>query len=297
MKAQRDKQDKVTRLKEARTVFVQTLGLNLLVSFSKLGIGISTNTLSMTADGFHSLLDASSNILGIIGLTISSKPADEGHPYGHRKFEALAAIGISFLMFLACFEVLSEAVKRVMSQGSAPETTPVSYVVMVACIIINVLVSRYESKKGAELHSRLLEADSKHTLSDVFVSIGVIASLLAVNFKFYFVDVVASLLIVLVIFKAGYEIIQAHLGILVDAVALEPEEVETLVLKVPGVISCHKIRSRGLEDHVFIDLHVQVSGHISVEEGHKIAYQVEELLMKEISGVEDVMVHIEEDRS
>lgn len=297
MKAERDKQDKVTRLKEARTVFVQTLGLNLLVSFSKLGIGISTNTLSMTADGFHSLLDASSNVLGIIGLTISSKPADEGHPYGHRKFEALAAIGISFLMFLACFEVLSEAVKRVMSQGSAPETTPVSYVVMVACIIINVLVSRYESKKGAELHSRLLEADSKHTLSDVFVSIGVIVSLLAVNFRFYFVDVVASLLIVLVIFKAGYEIIQAHFGILVDAVALEPEEVATLVLKVPGVISCHKIRSRGLEDHVFIDLHVQVSGHISVEEGHKIAYQVEELLMKEISGVEDVMVHIEEDRS
>ncbi|MBI1270213.1 cation diffusion facilitator family transporter [bacterium] len=297
MKADRDKQDKVTRLKEARTVFVQTLGLNLLVSFSKLGIGISTNTLSMTADGFHSLLDASSNILGITGLTISSKPADEGHPYGHRKFEALAAIGISFLMFFACFEVLSEAVKRVMSQGSAPETTPLSYVVMVACIIINVLVSRYESKKGAELHSRLLEADSKHTISDVFVSIGVLVSLLAVNLEFYFVDVVASLLIVLVIFKAGYEIIQAHLGILVDAVALEPEEVETLVLKVPGVISCHKIRSRGLEDHVFIDLHVQVSGNISVEEGHKIAYQVEELLMKEISGVEDVMVHIEEDRS
>ncbi|MEZ4487007.1 MAG: cation diffusion facilitator family transporter [Cyanobacteriota/Melainabacteria group bacterium] len=297
MKEEKEKQDKVTRLKEARTVFVQTLGLNLLVSFSKLGIGISTSTLSMIADGFHSLLDASSNILGIIGLTISSKPADEGHPYGHRKFEALAAIGISFLMFFACFEVISEVVKRIMSQGGAPETTPASYLVMVATIIINILVSRYESKKGAELHSRLLEADSKHTLSDVFVSIGVIVSLLAVNFKFYFVDVVASLLIVLVIFKAGYEIIQAHLGILVDAAALEPEEVKKLVLKVPGVLDCHKIRSRGLDDHIFIDLHVQVRGHITVEEGHKIAYQVEDLLMKEIGGVEDVMVHIEEDRS
>lgn len=297
MKEEKEKQDKVTRLKEARTVFVQTLGLNLLVSFSKLGIGISTSTLSMIADGFHSLLDASSNILGIIGLTISSKPADEGHPYGHRKFEALAAIGISFLMFFACFEVISEVVKRIMSQGGAPETTPASYLVMVATIIINILVSRYESKKGAELHSRLLEADSKHTLSDVFVSIGVIVSLLAVNFKFYFVDVVASLLIILVIFKAGYEIIQAHLGILVDAAALEPEEVKKLVLKVPGVLDCHKIRSRGLDDHIFIDLHVQVRGHITVEEGHKIAYQVEDLLMKEIGGVEDVMVHIEEDRS
>lgn len=297
MKEEKEKQDKVTRLKEARTVFVQTLGLNLLVSFSKLGIGVSTSTLSMIADGFHSLLDASSNILGIIGLTISSKPADEGHPYGHRKFEALAAIGISFLMFFACFEVISEVVKRIMSQGGAPETTPVSYLVMVATIIINILVSRYESKKGAELHSRLLEADSKHTLSDVFVSIGVIVSLLAVNFKFYFADVVASLLIVLFIFKAGYEIIQAHLGILVDAAALDPEEVKKLVLKVPGVLDCHKIRSRGLDDHIFIDLHVQVRGHITVEEGHKIAYQVEDLLMKEMGGVEDVMVHIEEDRS
>ena len=297
MKEEKEKQDKVTRLKEARTVFVQTLGLNLLVSFSKLGIGISTSTLSMIADGFHSLLDASSNILGIIGLTISSKPADEGHPYGHRKFEALAAIGISFLMFFACVEVISDVVKSIMSQGGAPESTPASYLVMVATIIINILVSRYESKKGAELHSRLLEADSKHTLSDVFVSIGVIVSLLAVNFKFYFVDVVASLLIVLVIFKAGYEIIQAHLGILVDAAALEPEEVKKLVLKVPGVLDCHKIRSRGLDDHIFIDLHVQVRGHITVEEGHKIAYQVEDLLMKEIGGVEDVMVHIEEDRS
>lgn len=286
---------RIKRLKDARTVFIQTLGMNLLVSFSKLSIGALTNSLSMIADGFHSLLDASSNILGIIGLSISAKPADEGHPYGHRKFEALAAIGISFLMFFACFEVISEVLNRFMHAAESPKVTTVSYVVMVASIIISVLVSRYETKKSQELNSKLLEADSKHTMSDVFVSIGVILSLIAVQLEFYLVDIVASLLIVLLIFKAGYEIIEAHLGILVDAVVLKPQLVKPVVLAVPGVMGCHKIRSRGLEDHIFIDLHVQVKGHLSVEEGHKIAYRVEDALMKEFSGVVDVVVHIEEE--
>ncbi|MBZ0188519.1 MAG: cation transporter, partial [Candidatus Obscuribacterales bacterium] len=100
---------RLDNLRQARGVFWQTLWLNLLVSTSKLICGFYTNTLSMVADGFHSLLDASSNVLGIVGLTISLAPPDEGHPYGHRKFEALAAIGISFLMFLAGSEVLKEA--------------------------------------------------------------------------------------------------------------------------------------------------------------------------------------------
>lgn len=282
-------------MKEARTVFVKTLGMNLLVSLSKLSIGLMTNSLSMIADGFHSLLDASSNVLGIIGLSIAVKPADEGHPYGHRKFEALAAIGISFLMFFACFEVISEAVDRITYQADNPQVSLVSYVVMVSSIIISILVSRYETQKSKELSSKLLEADSKHTMSDVFVSVGVILSLVAVQFEFYAVDVIASLLIVLIIFKAGYEIIEAHLGILVDAVVLDPHNVKPIVLTVPGVMGCHKIRSRGLEDHIFIDLHVQVKGHLSVEEGHKIAYQVEDALMAEFPGVVDVVVHIEEE--
>lgn len=287
--------EKIEKLKQARTVFVQTLGLNLLVSVSKLGVGLMTNTLSMIADGFHSMLDASSNVLGIVGLTISVKPADEGHPYGHRKFEALAAIGISFLMFFACFEVISEVASRILQKSTIPTVTPVSYLVMIATMIINILVSRYESKKSNELNSRLLEADSKHTMSDVFVSLGVILSLVAVQFHLYSIDIIASLLIVVLIFKAGYEVIKAHLGILVDAVVLNPLTIKEIVLAVPGVLGCHKVRSRGLEDHIFIDLHIQVKGHLSVEEGHKISYQVEESLMSQIEGVVDVVVHIEEE--
>jgi len=282
-------------LRRARTVFWQTLFLNLIVSASKLVCGFQTGILSMVADGFHSLMDASSNIVGILGLTIAIEPADRGHPYGHRKFEALAAIGISFLMFLAGSEVVKEVFNRITSPESATlRVEPISYAIMIASIIISILVSRYERNKAQSLGSNLLAADAQHTMSDVYASLGVIAALLAAQMKISAIDLVASVVIVLAIFKAGYGIITANMGILVDAVAVDESEVESIVCQVEGVISCHKVRSRGMKDHVFLDLHVQVPGHISVEEGHQIAYAVEERLKERLDGVMDVVVHIED---
>src|SRR4029453_1498797 len=210
-------------LRKARHVFVLTLGLNLVVALCKLVMGFLSGTLAMMADGFHSLLHASSNVIGILGLSIAIKPPDAGHPYGHRKFEAVASIIISFFMFLASFEVLSEALRRILSKAPhLPEVGPASYLIMIATLAINLFVSRYEAKKGRELRSPLLLADSKHTLSDIYVSLAVIATLVAVQLKFPLFDLLASLAIVIVIFRAGFGIIMAHLGTLVDAAILDP---------------------------------------------------------------------------
>jgi len=293
--AQTTKRDKrLSEMKETRLVFIQTLGLNLLVAIGKLVCGFLSSTLSMIADGFHSLLDASSNIVGIIALSIAMKPADSGHPYGHKKFEALAAMIISFILFGACLHILSEVTDRIMFGGTIPTAGLSSYIVMLITIIVNIFVTLYERKKADSLKSELLRADSYHTLSDVFVSFSVIAAILAAQFKLYWVDVASSLLITVVIFKAGYEIISHHVGSLVDAAPLEEEYIREIVLTVPHVASCHKIRSRGMPDHVFVDLHVQVAGNLTVEEGHRIASQVEEALKHKSQCIVDVMVHIEE---
>lgn len=286
---------RLDELKGARTVFIQTLFLNLLVAVSKLVCGFLTNTLSMVADGFHSMLDSLSNVIGICGITISLKPPDEGHPYGHQKFEALAAIAISFMMFLACTHVLSDVIERLTSKSeSVPDVTVISYVVMGLSLAINVLVTWYERKKSRELQSTLLEADAAHTLSDVFVSLGVVVALIAAQFNFYMVDILASIFIIFAIFKAGYEIVKTHIGSLVDAAMLDKSEVESIVLSVPKVVSCHKIRTRGMKDHIFLDLHVQVPGELNVIESHKIATAVEEKLKSHSYGIVDVVVHIEE---
>ena len=123
---------------------------------------------------------------------------------------------------------------------------------------------------------------------------GVVIALVAAQFQIYFVDVIASMIIVAFIFKAGYEIVSAQFGVLVDAAVLDPKEIEELVLEVPKVVSCHKIRTRGHQDHVFLDLHVQVPETLTVKEGHVVAYQVEESLKSHSCGIVDVVVHIEE---
>lgn len=288
---------RVKSLKAARIVFIQALSLNLLVALSKLLWGFFSHTLSMVADGFHSLLDASANVMSILGLSMSVDPPDEGHPYGHRKFEALAAIGISFFMFLASFQVLSEIISRLLNHNAhAPQVNGLSYIIMGITLVINVWLTRYEHKKGKQLQSALLLADSQHTLSDLYTTLAVFVSLIAIQLHFPLLDILASLVIMALIFKAGFEIILTHWGALVDAAALDPQEIEQLVLSVSGVTGCHKIRSRGMQDHIFIDLHIQVPGYLTIEQAHQISYLVEEKLLNSDKGIIDVLVHVEEEQ-
>lgn len=289
-------QQRQDNIAKARQVFWITLGFNLLVAGSKLVWGFLTGALTMVADGFHSLMDASSNVIGIIALNISSQPPDQEHPYGHRKFEAMAAIGISFFMFAASLEVLSEAIQRLlMKDKEIPEVTIASYAIMLASMLINFGVAKYEKFKAKELGSSLLHADSEHTMSDLYVSITVLVALVAVQLKFPILDSIGSLIIVVAIFRAGYEIISEHLGILVDAATADPKKIEELVLSVPEVKGCHKIRSRGMDDHIFVDLHIQVDSNMTVAQAHEVSYKVEEVLENSGLGIADVLVHVEEE--
>jgi cation diffusion facilitator family transporter len=280
----------------ARQVFIITLGLNLLVSLGKLIWGYQSHTLSLTADGFHSLLDAVANVVGIIALNYSLKPADHDHPYGHRKFEAIASMVISFFIFLTCFEISSQGLGRMLARGSErPDITMMSYVVIGTTLTINLFVAWYERRKGRELKNDLLLADAQHTLSDCMVSVSVIASMVAVQFGFAWADTVIAFIVAVIILKVGFELIMLHLSVLTDEAVLDPKAVEAIVKSVPGVLDCHKIRSRGMQDHIFIDLHIQVDPTLTVKAAHQISYAVEERLEQAYDGrVSEVLVHIEE---
>jgi cation diffusion facilitator family transporter len=288
--------EKTNPLKAAQGVFALTLGFNLLVSVSKLVWGYHTNTLSITADGFHSLLDAVANVVGIVGLNYSMKPADHNHPYGHRKFEAIASMIISFFIFLTCFEIAGEGFSRFFStEHTHPKVSAASYIIIGVTLGINLLVSWYENKKGKELKNDLLLADAKHTMSDCMVSFAVILSMIAVQMGFLWADTILALIVAVIILKVGFDLIMVHFSALTDEAVLDPKEVTAIVLSVPGVLDCHKIRSRGMQDHVFIDLHIQVDPTLTVKEAHGISYLVEEKLENAFDGrVNEVLVHIEE---
>src|SRR5439155_15860298 len=135
--------DQGSRARDIRGVLVLVLALNLLVAAAKLAYGLMTGAISMVADGIHSLMDSSSNVIGLVGTAVAARPPDPGHPYGHRKFEVIAALGITFLLFLACYEILTGSVARLMS-SQRPRVTAASFAIMIVTIVINTFVTIYE---------------------------------------------------------------------------------------------------------------------------------------------------------
>src|SRR5664279_2024885 len=114
---------------EVRRVLIVTMLLNFVVAFGKIGIGLATGAISITADGFHSLMDGTANVVGLFANRIAGKPADEEHPYGHRRYETLAALAIGILLLITGFEIISSAINRFTS-GEKPEISPVLFVVL-----------------------------------------------------------------------------------------------------------------------------------------------------------------------
>jgi cation diffusion facilitator family transporter len=271
---------------------IYILFLNLAVSFAKIAYGMYTNVLSMQSDGYHSLFDGVSNIVGLIGIQIAAKPPDKEHPYGHRKFETLASIVIAVILAVVAFEIVHSAFNR-FGTGSTPEVTVISFAVMLGTMCVNYGVTTYERRRGIELNSEVLLADSAHTKSDIYVSLSVIIGLVAIHLGYPFIDPIVSVLIALVILHAGAEIILHSVSILADESQIDTEKIANVVRNVEGVIDCHKIRTRGPPGNVFVDLHVEVDPEMTTYKSHTISHIVQYRIRENFDGIEDVLVHIE----
>lgn len=280
------------RISNIRKVLVITLLLNILVSTVKIVYGYYTNSIAILSDGFHSLFDGISNIVGLIGIYLSSHPPDEKHPYGHRKYETLFTIFIGLLMFVTCAEIFKKVYESII-YTHVVKVSADSFIIMISTLIINILVARYEIKKGKELKSEYLIADSQHTRSDIYISIGVILSLVLMKLGFVFADIITGAIVGFLVAKAGINIIKEAAETLVDKTKIDKSKIKEVVNQVPGVRGCHGVRTRGTLNHVFLDLHLLVDPLKSVQDAHEIAHIVEEKIKKSFPEVVDVIVHIE----
>lgn len=281
------------RFNKVKKILIIILVLNWTVALAKIVYGLITRASSMTADGFHSLSDGTSNIIGIIGITIAAHPVDEDHPYGHKKYETLFSLVIAALLTFVCVNLLFEGIKRLRTPVT-PEINFISFLVMVLTTAVNIFVMNYEYKKGKDLKSDILISDSLHTKTDIFISLSVIVALIAGKFSFFILDPIMTIIIALFIAHAAWEISKQSSDVLCDtAVILDNKKIEDIVLSVKGVKACHKIRTRGRQDDVHIDLHVQVNPNMHMDKAHQISYDIEEALKCGIPGVSDVIVHME----
>ena len=280
------------RSEEVSTVLLRVFFLNLAVAAAKIALGVSTGAVSVLSDGFHSLTDTASNIVGLVGVRAASAPPDENHPYGHRKFETIASVGIMVFLLLVLMEVLSAAYDRLRS-GGEPEVTALSFVVMIVTFLVNVGVVLYERGAGRRLSSELLIADAHHTTSDLMTSATVIAALIGVKFGIAILDPIAAIVIALFIGYACWEIFKSTSQILADEVVIPEEAIREVVRGVPAVAGCHRIRTRGPADFVFLDLHVWMDADMRLEDAHRLSHVVKDKLMDRFPQIKDAIIHIE----
>lgn len=275
-----------------RNILIWVLVLNWGVALAKIIYGHITNSLSMFADGLHSLSDGSSNIIGLFGILVAARPKDTGHPYGHRKYETFTSMGIAMLLFLIAFNIIRMSIDRFF-HPLITDVNYLSFIVMVVTLMINIGVMVYEYNKGKELKSDFLVADSYHTASDIFASTSVIVSLISVKMGFPIVDVIAGVIIALLICYVGIDILRHSSRVLCDYAAMEAKELEEAVLNMPGVVGCHRIRTHGRPDDIHVDLHITVNRDMAVGRAHEISTAIEKGIRERFPGVTDVIVHIE----
>jgi cation diffusion facilitator family transporter len=273
-------------------VLLRVLVLNLAVAVAKILLGVATGAISVLSDGFHSLTDTASNVVALVGVRLASRPPDEDHPYGHRKFETMASVGILVFLLLVMVQVLWAAGERVVS-GGEPRIGPLSFLIMACTFLVNVAVVSYERRAARRLRSEVLLADAHHTRSDLLTSATVIVALIGVTLGFPWLDPVAAVVVAGFIAYACWQIFNETSRILADRVVLAEQAIEQEVRSVPGVIGCHHIRTRGTADHVFLDLHVWVAGDMPLREAHGLSHDVKDRLMARFPEIKDAVIHIE----
>jgi cation diffusion facilitator family transporter len=280
------------RSRAVSSVLYRVLFLNLIVAAAKIALGLATGAVSVLSDGYHSLTDTASNVVGIIGVRVAGAPPDDDHPYGHRKFETMASVGILIFLLLVLREVVSAAWERLQG-GGAPEVSTLTFLVMGGTFLVNLAVVSYEKRAGRRLGSEVLIADAHHTTSDLMTSLTVIAALLGVRAGYPWLDPAAALVVAAFIGHACWEIFKQTSGILADRIAIPEGEIRDVVKSVPEVLGSHHIRTRGSADFVFLDLHIWMDANMSLDKAHSLSHDVKDRLMTRFPQIKDAIIHIE----
>ena len=279
--------------KKVKFVLWIILFANLGVALTKIIVGYLINSTSLSTDGIHSLSDGMSNVVGLIGITIASIPVDKNHPYGHKKCEIVASLFIGGMLLLLGIKTLFNGFNRFANPEDI-NITLISLISLILTICINIFVTLYERKKGKEYNSYILISDSIHTKSDIFISVGVLISLIGIKMGLpQIIDPIISIVISLFILGASYEIFKEAIGILSDKAVVEEVEVREVLNSFNEIKDIHKIRSRGCLNEMYVDMHIMIDSNTTIEDAHVLSHNIEREIKNKINNNCQVIIHVE----
>ncbi|MFA5575727.1 MAG: cation diffusion facilitator family transporter [Tissierellaceae bacterium] len=271
-----------------------TVIINLLLAAIKIISGLLGNSSAMIADGIHTMSDVLTSFVVMLGLKISSKEADEEHPYGHEKYESVFAKILSILLLLTGIYIGYESIK-ILSSGQIRTPKLLALMAALLSIISKEAMYWYTIRVAKKIKSISMEADAWHHRSDAFSSIGTLLGILGARLGFPALDPIAGIVVSIFVIKVGVELYIKSVKELVDESAGKEtiRRIEEKTRQISGVKGIKGLKTRVFGNKIYVDIEILVDAHISVLEGHEIAEMVHDRLERDIEDIKHCMVHVE----
>lgn len=275
--------------------------VNLVLSLAKLAAGVFGRSGAMVADAVHSFSDLATDVVVIVFARISAKPRDDGHDYGHGKYETLATILISMALGVVGVGILVNsigAVRSVLDGGVLPRPGLVALVAAVLSIAAKEILYRYTVREGRAIDSPSVVANAWHHRSDALSSLGTLVGIGCAYFlgdKWRIADPIAALIVAVFIFKVAFDLIRTGVGELLEKSL--PEETEREILRIvtldPAVREPHNLRTRRIGAAIAIEIHIRVDGAMTVARSHALTVGIERRLREHFGEGTMIAVHVE----
>lgn len=275
--------------------------VNFLLLVFKFVAGIVGHSAAMVADAVHSLSDFVTDIIVIVFVRISGKPEDEGHDYGHGKYETLATAIIGLILFLVGIGILFNGAKSVIASIGGETLTAPSMLALVAAglsILLKELVYRYTIHESKRLNSQAMVANAWHHRSDAFSSIGTLVGIggaICLGERWRILDPLAAIVVSIFIMRVAVQLLKPCVDELLEHSL--PAETENRILEIirsfPEVSEPHHLRTRRIGNHLAIEVHIRMNGNTPLVEAHALASQIEQKLKDEYGVETHIGIHME----
>lgn len=281
---------------EVHKVTIFGLISNILLSTIKWTAGILGHSYALIADAIESTIDIASSIIVLFGLKYANKPADEDHPYGHGRIEPIITFLIVMMMLVSTTIIVYESIKRIITPHHLPEYW--TLIVLALIILWKEISYRVILKKGKQLNSSALKAEAMHHRSDAYTSIAAFIGISLAIFLgkgYEYMDDIAALIAGGLIAYNAFKIFRPAWGEIMDENIYDSyiEEICKASEKFKEINRIEKCHIRKIGGRLFVDMHMEVDGEMSVRKGHDISHQYKDYLLEKFPEIGDILIHIE----
>lgn len=275
-----------------RASYVAIFG-NIFLTIFNLVIGLLSGSTALVAEAFHTLSDVITSIIAFVGFKIGMRPADDDHPYGHGKAEALVGLIIVVFLIIVAYEIISSVYTKIALGEAITPPDKIAAIMALIGIVINYTMTTYLIRTGKKINSPAIIADGNHQKVDIFSCIAILIGVIGSQMGYPILDPLVGAIIALIVIYTAFHMGKDNINIIMGKVSSSKiiNDVKISALGLECVKGVHDIKINNMGPYVSVELHIELNKDLKLEKAHTIAHEVEQKIIEDIASVKMVNVH------